>query len=648
MIRTINGYQLSPECNVAIKGEERIEFTGQEVKALTIMLSKHEDESAKLKTVSAKELTDFVWGGRVVTDHSLRKLMSELRKKLGSKDVIKNIRGEGYQLIVEYKESAEKEELEQVKGELKNRNNFGYSIVALAVIALVVHIFFLFVSNESESTINYDIRAELQLESNNNIADYDAYRDEIYTTLYDDAHSRVVKYTNGVPHDIFQLEKYFAYRTFDIHQSGKTALQEVVGDQCRIRIFSKPFEDELDSLICQGSVSFAGMEWLNKDKLLITLDSENDIDQKPYIYNLSENEFSELHNADVTNLQKGKVWDYFVKHSPKGIFTLRVNEFHEVKLMYFEGDNRRSIYTFKYKPYSFALIERDIYLVNLANEIVKIGFDGEYIDGDIKMETITSNNLSKISYIQESNGGLYYLVGKGVELKLSAYQGSFERSLEKGVVDVNYVNGTLSLLGLADGGYVYEVYESGELQKRAYIYTDNALTHITIWNGLVVVGGSSGIFEFSEGVLNKLDTSKIGEIVSGEDCLIYETDKGVFSLDEKNNVHQVSSVGRDILLHNNTCHYVDDIDGYMKDVQGNSIAKINGHKRLISHQGKLSYWENVNYGAEVRDIDSDQLIAKLPKLVRNMRLVSSGEDFLYLDVSQQHTSLYKANIKEIK
>ena len=91
----INDFLISPDINSASKNNEKLELTSQEIIALKLFFSSDDG------FVDTQTLESEIWGERIVTKNSLRKLISDLRLKFGDRESFKNLRGRGYKLKFE-------------------------------------------------------------------------------------------------------------------------------------------------------------------------------------------------------------------------------------------------------------------------------------------------------------------------------------------------------------------------------------------------------------------------------------------------------------------------------------------------------------------------------------------------------------------
>jgi DNA-binding winged helix-turn-helix (wHTH) protein len=179
----INGFLLSVELDAAVKGKEKIDITHQEKEALKLFFSSDDG------FVDAQTLEVVVWGERVVTVNSLRKLISGLRLKFNDKESFQNVRGRGYQLAFDVAD------IPLGRNDSKKYPKVLLNTVIIAFILTSVTLFYSLFNNKQNYSLP-KVSTQTVFESNDYILDYATYDGALYVTARNKGHSKLYKTLN--------------------------------------------------------------------------------------------------------------------------------------------------------------------------------------------------------------------------------------------------------------------------------------------------------------------------------------------------------------------------------------------------------------------------------------------------------------------
>ncbi|MEM7420486.1 MAG: winged helix-turn-helix domain-containing protein, partial [Pseudomonadota bacterium] len=171
MTHRINGFSLSTDLRSANKKDKTIYFTHQEQLALRLFLDSEDG------FVDRQILESTIWEKQIVTQNSLRKLMSELRSKLESKECIQNIRGKGYKL--DFESFATSKTPASIWKNSK-QSKYAYFIVfvlLLTSLTLITHFAF-----STKQTVIPKVSTQSIFESDAQIIDYALFDGRMYVT----------------------------------------------------------------------------------------------------------------------------------------------------------------------------------------------------------------------------------------------------------------------------------------------------------------------------------------------------------------------------------------------------------------------------------------------------------------------------------
>jgi len=95
---TLGKCQLFPEKNILLKGHEEIKIEPKVLEVLMCLINNYG------QTVSKSFIMKTVWGDTIVTEHSLSKAISKIRKLLkdvnGESKIIETVSKKGYRLLI--------------------------------------------------------------------------------------------------------------------------------------------------------------------------------------------------------------------------------------------------------------------------------------------------------------------------------------------------------------------------------------------------------------------------------------------------------------------------------------------------------------------------------------------------------------------
>lgn len=180
MTHKINGFSVSKDLLSANKKDKRIHFTHQEQLALRLFLNSEDG------FVDRQTLESTIWEKQIVTQNSLRKLMSELRYKFECKECIQNVRGKGYKLSFESFTTSN-----AALSIWKNRKHSAYIYAIGFVLLLASSFLFAVLTLSDQKAAIPRVSTQSIFESNSHIIDYALFNGKMYvtTSVHVPAHS---------------------------------------------------------------------------------------------------------------------------------------------------------------------------------------------------------------------------------------------------------------------------------------------------------------------------------------------------------------------------------------------------------------------------------------------------------------------------
>ncbi|PMG31546.1 hypothetical protein BCU94_07355 [Shewanella sp. 10N.286.52.C2] len=627
----INGFLLSADFVTATRAEQTISFTFQETVALKQFFAADDG------FVDTQTLESTVWGERVVTQNSLRKLISAIRLKFDDKSSFKSVRNKGYQITYEVVD-------EPIETMLPKYSTL-FFVIALILVVLSLLAIFDVLSRPSATKPLPKVSQQTIFESHDSILDYATYDDALYVTTRDSTSSSLYQTSNRQNTVLLSADYPGAYRGIEIHSSGRTILHVVEDAKCIIKVFERPIENQIDEIPCNRQNAFPSFDWIDKTKFYITFNLTPSASIRPYIYDLETQHLQEVTDTNFDSENGKRFIDAFIKANGNGMFSLRENSVDEMSLMYFEGDKRRTLYTYRNKPFSIAVSKNNLFSVGNNNELFRINLTDDVYSQEINTSYVLAPQTAKIDDPLILENELYFTLGNSSKEIILSMSGKFTYSLENGIRDFIYTNKTLSVLAATNTGYVVEQLKDETVFNTVYFDTDLSLRHLAFHQGEIYVAGSSGIFKLIDNNLINISEIKTLELVSNGNCMIAGTDNGIFKfVADSGSFKILATQANRPFPSKHGCLFVDNLSNDIVNEKREKISKPILKKFLFEHKGKLTHWSLVGDQTHFIDIESGQIIAKTNHRAIYQRVVSYEDDILYLGLDDVRTSIVKVEL----
>lgn len=632
MIYKINDFLLCADINTATKNDNKFELTSQEQDAIKLFIASGDG------FVETQTLESEIWGERVVTKNSLRKLISDLRLKFNDKESFKNIRGKGYQLT-----------FERIENSIDIRENKKHSKLLLSTIIifplLVIAAFFYNYASSNQNAPLPKVSTQTVFESNDYILDYATYGKALFVTARDNKTSKVYKVLNRQNSILMSANYSGAYRGIEIHSSGRTVMHVVEDSKCKIKIFERPVEEQIDEIPCNMQNAYPSFDWIDDSKFYITFNVSPPLSIRPYIYDLETKRLERVTTTNFDSKNSKRFIDAFIKARGNGMFTLREDHLDQMSLIYFEGNERRTLYQYKAKPYSIAVSKNNLFFIGNNNELLKMSLTDDINSQELDISLLLAPQTTKIDDPLILQGELYFSLGNSSNETIYSTSGKFTYSLENGIRDFTYTDKVLSILALTNSGYAIEQLREGVVFNTVYVDTKLSLRSVAFYKGEIYLAGASGIYKLVDNKLSLMSEVKIKELVSNGECMIAEGQNKVFKFSaEKDSFQKLAAQVERAFPSVNGCLFVDNLTGTILNEERKEVAKQKMRKLLFEHQGKITHWHNVGDQTHFIDLETGEQIAKTEERVLYRRVVSYEDDILYLGQDNVNTSIMKLKL----
>jgi len=625
----INDFLISPDINSASKNNKKLELTSQEIIALKLFFSSDDG------FVDTQTLESEIWGERIVTKNSLRKLISDLRLKFGDSESFKNIRGRGYKLKFESFEPATVNH--------KKVKNYKYLFTSLFIILICI-VAILSYSYKGKIEALPKVSTQTVFESKDYILDYATYNNSLFVTARDKNTSKLYKVLNR-QNTVLMSENYSgAYRGLEIHTSGRTIMHVVEDSKCKIKVFQRPVEDQIDEIPCNRQNAFPSFDWIDENRFYITFNVDPSSSIKPFVYDLKTKRLEEVFSTNFESENNKNFIDAYIKGHNDGVFSLRENHLDEMSLTYFEGNNRQTFYKFRSKPYSIAVAEQNLFFVGNNNELFMLPLSDDILSQDINLSLLMAPQATKIDDPLILEEQLYLSLGNIAKEVIYSSSGNFTYSLENGVRDFTYTDKVLTVLALTNSGYAIEQLKDGLVFNSIYFDSNLSLRHIAFFKNEIFLAGADGVYKLVKNKLTQVSNIKTIQLVSNGKCMIAEGE-GIHLFDQNTDTFtKIVEQGERAFQSEQGCLFVDTLTGNIVNESREIISKQTKKRLLIEHKGKIAHRYNVKEQTHIVDINTGKVIEKTKSRARFTKLISYEEDILYLGEADVNTSILRLKL----
>lgn len=627
----INGFILSVDLNNAVKGKNNIAITHQEKAALSLFFRSENG------FVDTHTLESEVWKDQVVTQNSLRKLISSLRAKFEDRDSFKNIRGKGYQLEFEIAENTTTKKRQGVRSK---------AMIGVLIALFTISIAAIINSRAVTTSIEPLPRVSPQTVFNSDeyIVDYATHDGVMYVTTAARGSSKVYMVVNRQNIELLSASYTGAFRDIEIHSSGRTVMHVVEDAKCKMKIFRRPVEEQIDEIPCNRQNAYPSFDWIDQNRFYVTYNVELTASIRPYIYDLNSRRLEQVTSIDLDSEDGQNFIDVYIRSHRDALISLRENQLGKNSLVYFEGSKRRNIHDFRATSYSFAKAKDTLYFVGDSNELLKLQLTHDVLNQDLTPSPLLAPQATYISGPQFLEGDLYLTLGNKSQTEINSISSDFSFNLENGILDFSYAGKILSVLAESNTGYVIEQLQNETVIKSVYFDSTLNLRRIAYYAGDIFVAGSSGIFKLVGSTLHRVSDLKTSALISNGQCMLVEAD-GIYSFDkEKQNFNKVAAQGERPFSSSKGCLYADKLSGFIMNEKREKVLKQAMRKMLFEHQGRIVHWHSVGDQTHVVDVETGETIKKTKSRVLRKRLISYEDDLLYLAASDVDTSIVRLKL----
>lgn len=628
----INGFRVADDLSHATKNGCKVVFSFHEQAALNAFFNSENG------FVSTQALEAEVWKQRVVTHNSVRRLISDLRKKFCTKDNFKNLRGRGYQLDFELLD------IEHPQKQLISRKQIFFALFCFVVCSLCAFLFHEY-SRLGSSSISQPLTKQTVFLSDEYIVDYDKFGEAYFVTTRDKNTSSIFKTRNRQKTLIRHANYPGAFRGLEISNGGKTVLHVVEDGKCKINIYERPIENLIDVIPCNRQNAFPSFDWIDENKFWITFNLNKSDSIKPFIYDLKTRQLET--QEDVIGLPANSLFyiDGFIKAYRQGLFSLREDHLKQTKLIYLKDRQQKTIFEYAATPYSIALSEDSLFYTGNHNELFKLRLENNVLEQSIEPLLLLASQAVKIADPLFFDGNLHLTLGNASKEFITSYSQKHEFHLEDGVRDFTYTDDTLSILGLTHFGYVIEQRKDGDVSKLQYIETEKSFRHLAFFENDIYLAGASGIWKVKDKGLIEVADLDVIDIVSNGNCMLAEASSGIYSFEKSLRAFEkIASQGERIFSANEGCMYVDNVSNTIRNEKREFIANPTMRKRIFEYKGKLHHWYSEGEVTHIVDLSTNLKVATLQSRALLKRVIGYKGDILYATQSGVNSSIIKLGL----
>ena len=309
MKSSVNGFSISEDLKSANKENKTISFTPTESRALDLLIS---GELVEISVIEKK-----IWPCGDSTDHSVRKLMSDIRRKFDHTKCIKNYRGKGYQLIIDNNSKLPLESPDVIK--TKSDNNKWSSMIFSRVLPLLA--VGILITTTASTTYNYNTKNTTPVyksifRSTDTLFDFNGHDNKTYVSSNTPEKGEIIKLdkTNEI---VYSTEDGMV-TNFSISAKGKSTIQVVSSNTCNIHIFNDLFTNLIDSIPCLPKSTLNKVRWTSEEEFMFTYLPEDNISARIHKYNITNKSISKINNLGIDYTANNGGGDYYFELTKKG------------------------------------------------------------------------------------------------------------------------------------------------------------------------------------------------------------------------------------------------------------------------------------------------------------------------------------------
>lgn len=650
MITVINGFQIAPDFQSARKGDKVVNFTYNEATALSVLIAYHQDDTSH-NYVPKDVLESSIWDSSEVTANSLRKLMSEIRRKLeGSKDVVivQSIRNKGYILNFQQAESIKKSRRYwSILSQPRNR-----VILALVVLSLIFAFYGLGLGLNSQkdelhpnSVIYQSIYATDAAVFNMDYFENVLYLATRRTSAQGKMFSEIIAVKDGVSKTMLSVEdKRFNY--IKASPGGQIAYMTHSRDDCDIYITDSSFENTIDHIDCLGENVVVPLDWENERFLYMSLKMEEGKSSRPYKYDLLTKELIALTDYHIDYDVVNGYGSFALKFHNNDIYSLNMDKNALVTLSVITKAGKRLLYEFTNDPLNFDIDGGKVLLVDEKNQFVTLTIPENPIEDEWQKIVVSGQQSAVINTPVISDEFITFVTGEGGRHIVISSDSTRRYTSDFDVINFFQNGNETAVLGRVPNGYKVELYRDEKVVHSSY--HDNAimLRHIGVLNGVLYVGGNDGVFKVGDGNITPLADYKVNGIVAGQNCLYISSPQGVKRLVE-NEFSHVASQGARVFAFENQCMYEDRVTHNLITPQG-IFGNTRNKEYIFFYNGELAYRApREGNGHLILSMKDDRELGEFSGPISKSRYQSVGSEVLFLTPAKSFSRVQRISKSSI-
>lgn len=645
MITVVNGFQIAPDFQSASKGDKVVNFTYNEATALSVLVAYHQGDTNR-DFVPKDVLESSIWDSSEVTSNSLRKLMSEIRRKLdGSKDVIivQSIRNKGYKLHCELVEDTQTH-----SNWLKSSNvRKGVIISSCTFFTLIFFLGWIDGADRREEAVNTsDVLYQSVFETDEAIHGMDYFNNELFLALNThtdsgDHLSRIVKVNNGAAETLLESDSVY-FNTMKASQGGLFAYMTKWREECDVYITTSSFDESLHHLDCSGDNQAIFFDWEGERFLYMTLRMGDGKSARPYKYDIQTGELARLSDYHFDYDTSNGYGSYAPKVYNDAIYTLNIDGNDVITLNVNTKVGKKILFEFSSVPMNFDVSDGKLLFVNEKNQFVTMTIP-EHPTQDEWQEKVTHSQQSVFTYSPMiTNEFVSFVSGRGERHSVVSSHTKRKYVSDFDVIDFFQNANETAVLGLVPNGYKVELYRNDEIVQSTYHTNKYQLRQISVLGGDLYVGGNDGIFKVGNDDLEFLTDLKVHDIIAGKDCLYVSSPDGVKRL-QNGEFLTVASQGGRIFAFDNQCMYEDRVSFNLVSARG-VFGNTQGKEFIFYFNNELAYRApKEDKGHLILSLKNNSRLGEFDGTIAQMRYQSVNSEILFLTPTKSFSRIQRVS-----
>jgi DNA-binding winged helix-turn-helix (wHTH) protein len=636
MKTSVNGFSISEDLKSASKKNKTISLTPTESRALGILIS---GELVEISTIE-----ETIWPSGDATDHSVRKLMSDIRRKFDNTKCIKNYRGKGYQLIIDV--SLNSLPIPLVAKKKKSADIKWISIITRRLLPLLA--VGILVTTAASTTYKQNTKNTVPVyksifRSTDTLFDFNGHKNKTYVSSNTQEKGEIIK-LDRTNETMYSTEAGMI-TNFSISDNGKSTIQVVSSNTCNIHIFNGLFTNPTNNIPCLPKSTLNKVKWTSEDEFIFTYMPEDNISARVHKYNLTDNSISRINNLGIDYTTNNGGGDYFFELYKEGILSLRLDANNKASLHYTSKTGSKSLLTFNSTPFSFVLDKDSVLYFDQDGALMELTLNPRNPLKSKNTPAVNQPAQALHTYFPKIiEGKMHFYIGEGFhKVVKSATTGSIIYDPTFTVKDISPSESGINTISTSRDGYKLTRLEPLKHEESFFITTTENISEADTSKGVWFLGGPDGLYTLINGELIKLSDKPTLNIAGTNDCLLIETPNGIYKLENNTEITLVSEKGKNLKSLGNSCIFENKVTNEIVDHLGETIYTKKNDSPFYIINNQITTAIDKGKSVTFKNMDTNEDVLEINDILTDQKVVSVDNETYYLSIGETYNQLIEIN-----